>query len=78
MQWEAGAPNAGFSSASKTYAPVVNSPDHGSHRVNVLDATRDPSSLFHIIRRMIAVRRYELFASFFFFFSVSTAHSHAV
>lgn len=57
MQWDAEQANAGFSSAAKTYAPVIADATYGAHRVNVEDSLRDPSSLFHTIRRMVAVRR---------------------
>ncbi len=58
MQWS-DAPNAGFSTpeASQLYAPIVNTPDYGPARVNVLAQRADPQSLWHTLRRMIATRR---------------------
>lgn len=49
--------NAGFSPSPKPYAPVVSDELYGPDRVNVRDAVKDPSSLFHCIRHMVRVRR---------------------
>jgi maltose alpha-D-glucosyltransferase/alpha-amylase len=51
MQWT-GEGNAGFSTAERFYAPVVN-PD----MANVAAQQADPNSLLHAIRRMIAARK---------------------
>ncbi|HEX9028598.1 MAG TPA: maltose alpha-D-glucosyltransferase [Anaerolineales bacterium] len=61
MQWSA-APNAGFSPArpAELYAPVIDDPVYGLERVNVASQQADPSSLFHVIRHMIAVRKQHL------------------
>ena len=58
MQWS-DAPNAGFSApeASQLYAPIINAPDYGPARVNVLAQRADPQSLWHTLRRMIATRK---------------------
>ncbi len=57
MQWTDG-PNAGFSPspAERLYAPVVDG-EYSPLRVNVAAQRRDPGSLYHTIRRMIAVRK---------------------
>ncbi len=58
MQWDA-TPGAGFSTAplSKYYSPVVESDLYRPELVNVAAQRTDPSSLFNLIRRMIAVRK---------------------
>jgi maltose alpha-D-glucosyltransferase/alpha-amylase len=58
MQWSADR-NAGFSSAdfARLYAPPVMDPVHGYQAVNVEAQRSDPSSLFHAVRRLIALRR---------------------
>ncbi len=58
MQWDAG-PNAGFSRAApdKLYAPVIRDDVYGPQRVNVAAQRADPNSLFHLIRKMISVRK---------------------
>ncbi len=35
MQWDNSKPHAGFSNAATIYAPVVNTTEYGSHKVNV-------------------------------------------
>jgi len=60
MQWNDTAPNGGFSSASKIYSPVIDDPEYGYQKVNVNEAEKDPSSLYHIIRQMIQRRRKHL------------------
>lgn len=58
MQWDSGL-NAGFSKADpqRLYSPVISRADFDPLSVNVQSQLADPSSLFHIIRRMIAVRK---------------------
>jgi maltose alpha-D-glucosyltransferase/alpha-amylase len=58
MQWEGGL-NAGFSNApaDKVYAPVVDDPVYGTTEVNTASQLKDPGSLFHLIKRMIAIRK---------------------
>jgi len=58
MQWDS-SPNAGFSQAqaSSLYAPVINTEPFGYQRVNVSAQRADPNSLWHLVRRMIAVRK---------------------
>jgi maltose alpha-D-glucosyltransferase/alpha-amylase len=58
MQWSA-APNAGFSDVefARLYAPPVLDPVYGYQAVNVEAQRRDPSSLLHWLRRLIALRR---------------------
>jgi maltose alpha-D-glucosyltransferase/alpha-amylase len=58
MQWE-NAPNAGFSSAhpSSLYLPIIDSDAFGPQRVNVADQVSNPASLWHTLRRMIALRK---------------------
>jgi len=57
MQWDPVDNHAGFSSAPKIYAPIIESNLYNQSRVNVNDAINDPSSLYNILRHMIAVRR---------------------
>jgi len=58
MQWDS-SPASGFSSASpgKFYAPVIEADPYGPPRVNVKDQVADSHSLWHSLRRMIAVRK---------------------
>lgn len=58
MQWTAES-NAGFSSApeAELFAPVINDPIYGYHRVNVAAQRADPDSLFHFTRRLIDLRK---------------------
>jgi maltose alpha-D-glucosyltransferase/alpha-amylase len=58
MQWSAER-NAGFSTAdfARLYAPPVMGPVYGYAAVNVEAQQRDPSSLFHWVRRLIALRK---------------------
>jgi len=60
MQWTPEAPHGGFSPASKIYAPVIKDETFGFHRVNVDLVTKDPSSIYHVIRTMIQRRRTHL------------------
>ncbi len=58
MQWDA-SPSAGFSTADPAawYLPLPNNPDYAPQRVNVAAQRLDPGSLFHTLRRMIAIRK---------------------
>ncbi len=58
MQWSADR-DAGFSSAdfARLYAPPVMDPLYGYQAVNVEAQRRDPSSLFHWLRRLIGLRK---------------------
>jgi maltose alpha-D-glucosyltransferase/alpha-amylase len=58
MQWEA-TPTAGFSDApaDSFFAPVIDDSTFGAARVNVDSQRNDPNSLWHTIRKMIAVRK---------------------
>lgn len=61
MQWDS-SKNAGFSTADRLYEPVIEDEVYGYQRVNVAQQRADPSSLWHAIRHMIAVRkRYQAF-----------------
>ena len=63
MQWN-GDRNAGFSQAdfAKLYLPPVMDPVHGYQAVNVEAQQRNPSSLLHWTKRLIALRkRYHAF-----------------
>jgi len=57
MQWDNSEYHAGYSIARNIYAPVVDSLEYNRHKVNVRDALNDPSSLYNILRHMIAARR---------------------
>jgi len=58
MQWSVDR-NAGFSKADPAllYLPVIVDPVYGYQAVNVESQKRNPSSFFHFIRRMIALRK---------------------
>jgi len=58
MQWSADR-NAGFSKAdpASLYLPVIMDPVYGYTAINVEAQERDPSSLLHFMKRMIALRR---------------------
>jgi maltose alpha-D-glucosyltransferase / alpha-amylase len=56
MQWD-DSPGAGFSSAERTYAPLLSDPMSAPEHVNVAAAERDPDSLLHWIRRLIKTRK---------------------
>jgi maltose alpha-D-glucosyltransferase/alpha-amylase len=63
MQWN-GDRNAGFSRAdsAKLYSPVIADPVFGYQAVNVEAQERNPDSLLHWMRRLIAIRkRYQAF-----------------
>ncbi|HSO27213.1 MAG TPA: maltose alpha-D-glucosyltransferase, partial [Anaerolineales bacterium] len=58
MQWTAGE-NAGFSAAKPEdlYLPVIDTPPYAPAQVNVADQRANPESLWHTLRRMVAVRK---------------------
>ncbi|MBI5014982.1 MAG: maltose alpha-D-glucosyltransferase [Deltaproteobacteria bacterium] len=58
MQWSADR-NAGFSKAdpARLYLPPIMDPVYGHAAINVEAQERDPSSLLHFMKRMIALRR---------------------
>jgi maltose alpha-D-glucosyltransferase/alpha-amylase len=58
MQWSADR-NAGFSRSepNELYSPVIADPIYGYQAVNVESQLRTPSSLLHVMRRLIAVRK---------------------
>jgi len=58
MQWTGG-PNAGFSSApaGQLYSQPVDDDQFGYRLVNVEAQRADPQSLWHTLRRMIAIRK---------------------
>ena len=58
MQWDH-TPNAGFSTAApeKLYAPVIEDQHYGCRFVNAAEQRARADSLWHTLRRMIAVRK---------------------
>ncbi|MBX3412287.1 MAG: maltose alpha-D-glucosyltransferase [Pirellulales bacterium] len=58
MQWT-GDRNAGFSKAdfAQLYSPIIMDPVYGYQAVNVEAEQRDPSSLLHWMKRLIALRK---------------------
>ena len=60
MQWD-DRPNAGFTgedvAADKLYAPIITGEEYGYQQVNVAAQRLDQDSLWHVIRRMIQVRK---------------------
>jgi maltose alpha-D-glucosyltransferase/alpha-amylase len=56
MQWE-DSPSAGFSTSSRLYLPVIDTPPFDYHTVNVAAQQANPSSLWHVMRRMIRLRK---------------------
>ncbi|EPX60947.1 Trehalose synthase [Cystobacter fuscus DSM 2262] len=56
MQWSTER-NAGFSSARKTFLPVISEGPFGYPRVNVADQRRDPNSLLNWTERIIRARK---------------------
>jgi len=58
LQWSADR-NAGFSRSepNELYSPVIADPIYGYQAVNVEAQLRTPSSLLHVMRRLIAVRK---------------------
>lgn len=55
MQWDAGK-LGGFSQSEKTYASVLSDDIYGVENVNVTAQVDAPDSLWHIIKKMIALR----------------------
>ncbi len=56
MQWDA-SPSAGFSTALNLYSPVIDTPPYDYRSVNVASQKAEPGSLWHVIRRMIHLRK---------------------
>jgi maltose alpha-D-glucosyltransferase / alpha-amylase len=56
MQWSFDR-NAGFSTASELWAPVINDPEYGYQHVNVVDQEKSRSSLLNWVRKILQVRR---------------------
>ncbi len=57
MQWD-DSPHGGFTAPGvRPYLPVIDNPEYGYRRVNVAAQQRDPASLLHTVRAMIAVRK---------------------
>ncbi|MDJ1494884.1 alpha-amylase family glycosyl hydrolase [Cytophagaceae bacterium DM2B3-1] len=56
MQW-INAPNAGFSTASKTVRPVISQGEYGYSHVNVKSQEKDPSSMLNWVRQLIHLRK---------------------
>ncbi len=56
MQWDA-SQNAGFSSADRTYSPVISDPEYGYQKVNVAAQEGDPHSYLEATRFLLRVRR---------------------
>ncbi len=58
MQWN-DRPDAGFSSAppASWYSPLIEDAAYGPAQVNVASQLQDPNSLWHTLRKMIAVRK---------------------
>jgi maltose alpha-D-glucosyltransferase / alpha-amylase len=61
MQWDA-SPTAGFSAAdpARFWLPLITEPPYDPGHVNVEAALKDPDSLLHHLRHMIAVRKERL------------------
>jgi maltose alpha-D-glucosyltransferase/alpha-amylase len=59
MQWDADAPNAGFSDApaEKLYAPLIKNPPFTSRQVNVANQIKDSQSLLQYVRHLIRIRK---------------------
>ncbi len=56
MQWN-DQTHAGFSTADRLYAPVIDDDRFSYHHVNVAAQQADPDSLFNALRHMLAVRK---------------------
>jgi len=56
MQWDA-SHHAGFSTADRLYAPLVDDAVYGYHRLNVEAQRADPRSLFNWLKHALRVRR---------------------
>ncbi|MBE2223330.1 MAG: maltose alpha-D-glucosyltransferase [Anaerolineae bacterium] len=56
MQWDASA-NAGFSTAEKTYFPVINEGEFDYRKVNVAAEESDPDSYLNLMRFLLKMRR---------------------
>jgi maltose alpha-D-glucosyltransferase/alpha-amylase len=56
MQWTA-EHYGGFSKSEEVAVPVIDDPEHGYEKVNVVDQRRDPESLLNFTERLIRMRR---------------------
>ncbi len=56
MQWTRGK-NAGFSSAEKTYSPIIETVPYDPKHINIADQQKDLASLYYTTKNMMAVRR---------------------
>lgn len=56
MQWD-NSKNGGFSTASKTFRPVINMGDYGYQKINVALESADRGSLLNFIRSLISIRK---------------------
>ncbi|WP_207428987.1 alpha-amylase family glycosyl hydrolase [Pedobacter sp. SYSU D00535] len=56
MQWDTTA-NAGFSSAKKTFRPLITLGDYNYKKLNVESQKQRPNSLLHFTRRLIELRK---------------------
>lgn len=56
MQWD-DSPSAGFSESLQLYSPIIDTPPYDYPTVNVAAQMADPSSLWHVIHRMIQLRK---------------------
>ncbi len=56
MQWDA-SPSAGFSESDHLYSPLIDTPPYDYKSVNVAAQEADLNSLWHAIRKMIALRK---------------------
>ena len=56
MQWDS-TKNAGFSTAKKTFRPVISMGDYAYQKVNVAAELKDHQSLLNFIKKLIAIRK---------------------
>jgi maltose alpha-D-glucosyltransferase/alpha-amylase len=56
MQWS-DEPQAGFSTAKKTFLPVISDGGYGYAQVNVAEQRRDPNSFLNWLERIIRMRQ---------------------
>jgi len=56
MQWD-NTKNAGFSTAKKTFRPVISMGDYAYQKINVAAELKDKQSLLNFIRKLISLRK---------------------